>query len=183
LNESERRRIWYNNEELSKFRKNAQEDAASVNLKCPVREHTNDLSFLKSLKRTHQGFPAMVFSDMVVFEEYTQRLEITRGLEIRINPERLKNRYISRLAVLEIQRRLKKKSSKSAIEAQANIAKIAMRFSGWAREIALRVGQIDEAVVNSCNELIRISLRDERNHTDGGDPLKKARNTTIIVET
>ena len=184
LTETEKQDIWYNFEELSKFRRNAQDDAALAQSKCPVGDHTSDLCFLNSLKRTHQGFPR--YSGFTLWNQYQksqdclptkdclERLEQTRGLEIRINPERLRNRHISRLAVLEVQRRLKartameeaklasvcntspvhkKNISKSRYDEQMNIAKIARRFSGWAREIALRVGQMDAAAASSSFSL------------------------------
>lgn len=174
LSNTEKRNIWYDYEELSTFRRNAQDEAVAFvkqklhsKSKCPLSFHTNGLCFLKSLKRTHEEFSTSVIRQ--TDNDTIQQLEETRGLEIRINPERIKNRHISRFAVLEIQRRLKAKnidgSTQTKIEEEKNIAKIAIRFSGWAREIAQRVGQIDAFAANNF-EVIDSKLCDMVEHEE-----------------
>lgn len=53
------------------------------------------------------------------------------------------------MAVLEIQRRITERDSYTDKERIANIAKVASRFSRWAKEIAFRVAIMDETAASS----------------------------------
>jgi len=154
---SEMEHVWCSKADLARFRKNAYVDAKSI-LSCTtsrisIEEFTKDLSFYECLGSSYKGFGkssvrSLPQQDCMMGQHQDNT---TRGLENLLSKrERLKYRKIARFAVLEVQRRIAKGSStfKNEKEQSLQIAKIAVKFSRWAREIAFRRGQRDAAVVH-----------------------------------
>lgn len=157
---SEMEHVWSSRADLARFRETAYLDAKSIlscsnNSSSSIEELTNDLSFYECLGNSYKGFckssVQALTQEECMMGQY--RDTTTRGLEnLLIKKERLKYRKIARSAVLEIQRRMSNGSDEK--ERSLQIAKIAVKFSRWAREIAYRRGQRDAAIVNVQNQYL-----------------------------
>lgn len=135
MNETDKKDIWFDCDELASFRKNAKADARLYQLAERAQPH----KILSSGVST-QALPNANDASIGYHE-------LTRGLEHRMNTERQKCRYITRFATLEAQRRLKRKAArknKSYSIYADSLADVASKFSRWAREIARHAGLSDE---------------------------------------
>ena len=154
--------IWYDCDELLRFRRSAKETARFFQVSGKLLSYDNPSDTARDLFRLSLSNPNLDFSvlqksqkrkfDEKSIEYHGQ----VRGLEHRINLQRQRNRYITRQAILEAQRRLKLKAArkkKSFSYYADSLADVAGKFSRWAREIARETGIKDELAV-SGNKII-----------------------------
>lgn len=141
---SEKDETWYNRNEINKFREEVKTHVHR--LKMSGEHATGALfpSFRESLKRASANLELeSVAEPLVSSPESIRKREMMRGLEHKINNERLKIRHIARLAVLEAQRRLKLGAQDTKQNPVLYLSFVASKFSKWAKEIALEAGKKD----------------------------------------
>lgn len=154
---SEKIETWYGWDDMTHFKKAANMSARLHQCPSEAEKFTHDLSFYKCLDGTYKdslSTPCYQLTDMANYEK-------SRGLETRMSADRTKFRRVARLAVLEIQRRIINRGTYTKIEKEASIAKIAEKFSRWAKEIALRVAKMDTCAVNFIENNFVESCRKE----------------------
>lgn len=148
ISASEKIQAWYDREELTNMKRRALMEARSRKGTCVVETIMSDVSFYKCLDSSYTIPSTNSNGILVATASEAESFVATRGLETRIITERCKYRQIARLAVLETQRRLKKRSCHTNEEKKAFVAKISKKFSRWAKEIAHRVAAMDAHVAN-----------------------------------
>jgi len=199
ISKREKSNLWYGSDEMGCFRKTARMEAKSAKLPTGatvVKEHCSQ--FARDLYRKSLENPNLDFSElhgdstgMRCQESIDYRLKM-RGLESRINVERLRNKYYTIQAVMEAQRRLRRKATRRRMlskqgemckvdnnKCAAMLANVSRKFSRWAREIALHAGSKDFYAVrpdrftiplpinfsiSSCNEnnLVKVTFENDK---------------------
>lgn len=142
MNQSERDIRWYSAEEFTSFKNTVR----TISKKIRDRNGPcgSDSSFIShtqnSTSRIYYDIDGTCISD-----------GCNRGLEFRMSLERQRNKIIAKKAVLEAQRRLKRKNLYDAsrgiipdrIDSDNRLAIVAAKFSLSARDVAIRTGMID----------------------------------------
>jgi len=141
---SERDSIWYRSSELENFKK-------SVRSTIRKRRTSRNLARRKLKEECIENSSSLISKGTDVGEFNLQDLSSDRGFELRLSAERQKNKYFAIQAVLEAQRRLKKKAAFQAkcgiltdkSDADNRLALVSARFTAEAREDALKLATID----------------------------------------
>jgi len=116
--------LWYQYDELQKFKTNAR----------------NASQMLRLRKRT---FPGQVLED----------LDFSHGLEHRVCFERQKRKYLAIKSVIASQMILKNRDGCDGYDTSLQLALISSKLTNWAKEIALKEAkQIELSVGNATNE-------------------------------
>lgn len=166
MSEHQKKDVWYDSDELELFRENARIDAKVASSSAPYCQGGTstygggiggDLYRLcLSSNPNNLDFSQLHMDSIKTCSPETMdfRAQI-RGLEYRVNNERQRNRQITRCAILEAQRRLRKKAAQRNILCSdnpdafaASLARVSCKFSKWAREIARQAGINDAYVAN-----------------------------------
>jgi len=198
MSTTEKRNVWYNREEMNKFREDAKHCAKC--LKKSRVQRAVETSFLTSFRESlvapqstnaatkHSCSSTAADSITRAFESSTlgytiDQREKKRGLEHIVDMERLQIRCISRLVVLKAQERLKATNRvNDDDDAAIQLSMIASKFSRWAKEIAQLTGKMDAFDAYTTDFNIVVTTQETTNlqyygkeETCVAQPQKKAR--------
>lgn len=139
---------WYSREELDTFREDVK---AYVKLLSKSGEYIvkkPSISFRDCVRTSVNAIvvtPDSCSGSITRNDATPEAIELrerTRGLEHRFDVERQRNKCISRIAVVEAQRRIRVRA-RTDLDPAIHLAMIASKFSSWANEIALQTARMD----------------------------------------
>lgn len=141
MNRDERDTLWYSAEEFTGFKNQARTVSRRIRNRNVAFGFNNACMFGDILP----GFPTYLEDDA------TSEDSCNRGLEFRMSIERQKNKIIAKKAVLEAQRRLRRKFLYDAArgvvtdrtDSENRLASVAAKFSHSARDLAIKTGMVD----------------------------------------